>query len=105
MIRRWVVFVLVVRFRVLPGKERALEQLFGKERAKACQEEANLLLYDLHRKIGDATEILLYERYRDRQDWAVTHRSKPYIKEFLAELAKYVDGEIVREEYELAQFD
>ena len=98
-------FVLVVRFQVVPGKEQALEQLFGEARAKARREEANLLLYDLHRKIGDATEILLYERYRDRQDWAVTHRSQPYVKELLAELAQYVDGEIVREEYELAPFD
>jgi quinol monooxygenase YgiN len=98
-------FVLVVRFRVAKGRERALEQLFQKARARAQQEEANLLLYDMHRRIGDATEVLIYERYRDRQDWTKTHRSKPYVKELLSELPQCVEGDIVREEYELVPFD
>ena len=50
-------------------------------------------------------EILLYERYRDRKDWEVTHMSKPYIKELLAELPKYIEGDVIREEYELVEFD
>jgi quinol monooxygenase YgiN len=98
-------FVLAVKFRVVEGKEKELEKLFRKARERVREEEKNLLIYDMHHKIGDAAEILLYERYRNREDWEITHRSKPYIKELLAELPKYIEGDIVRDEYELVEFD
>ena len=96
-------FVLIVRFRAAKGKEKELEQLFKKARENVHKEEKDLLIYDMHHKIGDSAEILLYERYRDRNDWEVTHMSKPYIKEFLAELPKYIEGDVIREEYELVE--
>ena len=98
-------FVLVVRFRVAEGKERELEQLFKKARVNVQKEEKNLLIYDMHHKIGDSAEIMLYERYRDRKDWEVTHRSKPYIKELLVELTKCIEGDVTYEEFELVDFD
>jgi len=98
-------FVLAVKFRVAKGKGKELEQLFGKAREQVREEEKDLLIYDMHRKIGDSSEILLYERYKDRKDWEITHRSKPYIKELLAELPKYIEGDIVLDEYELVEFD
>ena len=97
-------FVLTVKFRGVKGKDKELEQLFRKARDHVRKEEKELLIYDMHRKIGDPTEILLYERYRDKQDWEVTHRAKPYIKELLAELPKYIEGDILRDEYELVEF-
>ena len=98
-------FVLVVKFRAAKGKEKALEQLLMKARQKVHEEEENTLMYDLHQKTGDSTEILLYERYRDKKDWEITHMSKPYIKEVLAELPNYVVGDEIVEEYELVEFD
>jgi quinol monooxygenase YgiN len=98
-------FVLTVRFRVVKGKEEELEQLFGKAREHVREEEKDLLIYDMHHKIGDSAEILFYERYRDRKDWEITHRSKPYVKELLAELPKYIEGDVIRDEYELVEFD
>jgi len=98
-------FVLTVKFRVVKGKDKELEQLFGKAREHVREDEKDLLIYDMHRKIGDSAEILIYERYRDRKDWEITHRSKPYIKELLAELPKYIEGDVVRDEYELVEFD
>ena len=98
-------FVLTVKFRVVKGKDKELEQLFRKARDRVREEEEELLIYDMHRKIGDSREILLYERYRDRKDWEITHKSKPYIKELLAELPKYIEGDILRDEYELVEFD
>ena len=98
-------FVLTVKFRVLKGKDKELEQLFRKASDHVREEEKELLIYDMHRKIGDPSEILLYERYRDRKDWEITHRSKPYIKELLGELPKYIEGDILRDEYELVEFD
>ena len=82
-----------------------MEEIFQKAREHVYKEEKNILIYDMHRKIGDPAEILLYERYRDRKDWEITHRSKPYIKELLAELPRYVEGDILRGEYELVEFD
>jgi quinol monooxygenase YgiN len=96
-------FVLIVRFRAAKGKERALEQLLEKARKQVYAEEENTLIYDLHRRIGDSTEILLYERYRDKKDWEITHMSKPYIKELIAELPGYVDGEVIHEEFDLVE--
>ena len=98
-------FVLVVKFRAAKGKEKELEQLFQKARVNVQKEENNLLIYDMHHKIGDSAEIMLYERYKDRKDWEVTHRSKPYIKELLAKLLEYIEGDVTREEFELVDFD
>jgi len=44
-------FVLVVKFRVVKGKEKELEQLFKKARVKVQKEEKNLLIYDMHHKM------------------------------------------------------
>jgi quinol monooxygenase YgiN len=98
-------FVLLVRFRIAKGKDKEFEQLFKKARVNVHKEEKNLLIYDMHHKIGDSAEIMLYERYKDRKDWEVTHRSKPYIKELLAEFPKYIEGDVTHEEYELVEFN
>ena len=94
-------FVLVVKFRAIKGKEEELIELLEKARQKVHEEEENTLIYDLHRKIGDSAEILLYERYQEKKDWELTHMSKPYIKELLAELPNYIEGNETFEEYEL----
>jgi quinol monooxygenase YgiN len=98
-------FVLIVRFRVAKGKEKELEERFNQARIKVKKEEKDLLIYDMHHKISDPAETVLYERYRSKKDWEVTHRSKPYIKELLADLPKYIEGDVTREEYELVEFD
>jgi quinol monooxygenase YgiN len=97
-------FVRVVRLKLKKGKEKAFEAAFKKARENVQKEEKNLLIYDIHRKIGDPSEIVIYERYKDKKDWEVTHRSKPYIKELLAAFPNYIEGEIKREEYELVEF-
>ena len=97
-------FVLVVRLKLKKGKEKAFEAAFKKARENVRKEEKNLLIYDIHRKIGDPSEIAIYERYKDKKDWEVTHRAKPYIKELLAEFPNYIEGEVKREEYELIEF-
>ena len=94
-------FVLVVKFRAAKGEEKVLEQLLIKAREKVIEEEENTLIYDIHRKIGDSAEIMLYEQYNDKMDWELTHMSKPYIKELIAELPNYIEGEEIIEEYEL----
>ena len=96
-------FVLVVRFKVVRGREKELEQLFRKAAINVRKEEKDNLVYELHRKIDDSAEMLIYERYTDRHAWEITHRSKQYVKELLAELPKYLDGDIKREEYELVE--
>ena len=94
-------FVLTVKFRVVEGKEHEFERLFKNAREHVHTEEENTLVYDMHRKIGDSCEILLYEQYRDKQDWKITRKSKPYIKELMDELPKYLEGDVIVDEYEL----
>ena len=93
-------FVLAVKLRVIKGREEELIQLLRQATAKVRQNEKDTLMYDLHRKIGDPTEMFLYERYSDRQAWEVSHCSAPYIKELLAVLPNYLKGDIEVTEYE-----
>ena len=94
-------FALAVRLRAIKGKERDVERVMRGVTEKVRQNEKDTLMYDMHRKIGDSTEIFLYERYTDRHAWEVTHMSKPYIKELLDELAKYIEGKPEVTEYEV----
>ena len=96
-------FVLVVRLKAIKGKEKAIENLMREVTEKVRQNEKDTLIYDTHRKIGDSTEILFYERYTDRSAWEVTHMSKSYIKELLDELARYIESKPEVEEYELVE--
>jgi quinol monooxygenase YgiN len=96
-------FVLVVRFRAKRGQEKTIERMIHDMTAKVRREEKETLLYDFHRKVGDASEFLLYERYTDRKAWEVTHCEKPAFKKLLADLPSYVDGEIDKTEYELIE--
>ena len=95
-------FTLVVRLKAIKGKEKDIERLMREATEKVRQNEKDTLMYETHLKIGDPTEILLYERYKDRSAWEVTHASKPYIKELLKELPKYIEGDLEVEEYEVA---
>ena len=94
-------FSLVVRFKAIKGKEKDVEHMMRKVTERVHQNEKDTLMYDMHCKIGDSTEILLYERYTDRNAWEVTHMSKPYIKELLDELAKYIEEKPEVTEYEV----
>ena len=94
-------FSLVVRFKAVKGKEKDVEHMMRKVTERVRQNEKGTLMYDMHRKIGDSTDILLYERYTDRNAWEVTHMSKPYIKELLDELAEYIEGKPEVTEYEV----
>ncbi|MFC2024396.1 putative quinol monooxygenase [Chloroflexota bacterium] len=55
----------------------------------------------MHRKIDDPTELLMYERYTNREAWDVTHNSKPYIKELVPKLPDYLASDLEIVEYEL----
>ena len=94
-------FVLVVHLKVKKGKEKDVEHLMREVTEKVRQNEKDTLMYDLHQKVGDSTEMLLYERYTDRNAWEVTHMSKPYIKELLDELAQYIERAPEVAEYEV----
>jgi len=97
------VFVLVVSFKAKRGKEKDIERLFHEMTRKVCLNEKETLNYDLHRKVSDAAEFLLYERYTNRKALEVTHCSQAYFKELVEALPKYIDGEIVKTEYELIE--
>jgi len=98
-------FVLAVRFRAAKGKEKELAELLRKAISQVHRNEKDTLIYDFHRKIDDPAEVFMYERYRDKQAWEVTHSSQPYIKELIASLSDYIEGEINVTEYELVEID
>jgi quinol monooxygenase YgiN len=94
-------FALVVRFKARKDKEKELEQMIREMTEKVRRNEKDTLMYDLHRKIGDSTDILLYERYTDKNAWEVTHCSTPYFKALLDTLSQYIEGEPELTEYEV----
>jgi quinol monooxygenase YgiN len=94
-------FALVVRFKARKDKEKELEQMIREMTEKVRKNEKDTLMYDLHRKIGDSTDILLYERYTDKNAWEVTHCSTPYFKALLDALSQYIEGETELTEYEV----
>ena len=96
-------FVLAVKLKAAEGKEKELIQLLSEVQAKVRQNEPDTLMYDLHHKIDDPTEVFLYERYKDRQAWEVTHRSASYIKELIAALPNYLEGATKVTQYETIQ--
>lgn len=98
-------FVLTARFRVAKGKEKELEQFLHKTIREVRQNEKDTTMYDLHRKLDDPYEMFFYERYTDRDAWAVTHMEKPYIKELASKISDYIEGDLELTEYELVQVD
>ena len=93
-------FVLAVKFNAVKGKAEKLVQSLRKAIAKVRQNEPDTLMYDMHRKIDNPTEIFLYERYKDKRAWEVTHMSAPYIKELLAEFPNYLEADAEVTHYE-----
>ena len=92
-------FVLTVKFKAANGKEKELVQLLREVVAEVRHNEQDTFMYDLHRKVGDPTEVFLYERYKDRKTWEI-HMSLPYIKELIAKLPNYREGDAEVTEYE-----
>jgi quinol monooxygenase YgiN len=98
-------FVLTARFRAAKGKEKELEQLLHRVIKDVRQNEKKTLMYDFHRKIDNPREIFFYERYTDRNAWAVTHMETPHIKELASTISNYIEGDLELTEYELVQTD
>ena len=98
-------FVVVVRFRAAKGKEEEVVQLLRKETLKVRQNEKDALVFNFHQKIDDSAEMLLYEGYKDRDAFEVTHISMPYVKEVLDIIPNYIEGDLEVTEYELVEFD
>jgi quinol monooxygenase YgiN len=96
-------FALVVLFKAKKGKDKELEQLFQKMTEKVRQNEKDTLMYDLHRKTDASAEMLLYERYTDKEAWEVTHRSTPYFKKLQEALPNYIEGELEVIKYEIVE--
>jgi quinol monooxygenase YgiN len=96
-------FALVARFKARKGKEKELEQMMREMTKKVRKNEKDTLMYDLHRKIGDSTDIMLYERYTDKNAWEVAHCSTPYFKTLIDTLSQYIEGEPEVMEYEVVE--
>ena len=98
-------FVITAKLRAAKGKEKELEKLLRSviSQVRQSEEEKDVVIFDMHRKIGDPSEIFFYERYKDRQAWADTHLSLPFVKECIATLPNYIEGDLEVTEYELVE--
>ncbi len=95
-------FVHTVKFKAANGKDKEFIEFLRAVVVKVRHNEPDTLMYELHVKVGDPTEIFLYERYKDRETWE-THMSLPYIKEVIAKLPNYREGDAEVTQYETVE--
>src|SRR5262245_20423841 len=83
-------FVVIARHRALSGRADAYEQrmLADLERTRA---EPGALQFHIHRDRFDPQVFVIYEVWRDVEALRV-HFEMPYVKQFVADSADYVDG-------------
>jgi len=93
-------YVLGVKFKLAEGKEEEAVKLLRDAIGKVRQNEKDTLMYDLHRKIGDKTELFLYERYPDKKAWEEGHWTQPYVGEMRDSLGACLAAPPEMTEYE-----
>jgi len=96
-------YVLIVKFKAAEGSENELISILRGVLAKIRQNEKDTAMYDVHQKIGDPTEIMLYERYPDKKAWEEGHWAQPYITEMRAALAKNLSAPPEMTEYDVVE--
>ena len=93
-------YVLGVKFKVAKGKEKEAVKLLSGVIDKVRKNEKGTMMYDLHQKIGDSTELFLYERYPDKKAWEQGHWTQPYVGEMRDALGACLAGPPEMTEYE-----
>ena len=90
---------IVAKMRIKSGREGDAEAALHDMIAYVRKAEPGTLRYTLHRGVGDATQLLMYEQYAD-QSAVDTHGTSDRIQHLFATLAPLLDGQPSIEMYE-----
>jgi len=94
---------LVVKIKAAQGKEKELEKHLRETSKWIRENEKTTLQFSVLRKAGEPTEFCLFERYKDRDAWQITHRSSTNYQEGRAKTAGLVAGPPEIIEYEVLE--
>src|SRR5262245_13991534 len=83
-------FVVIARHRALPGRADAYAQRMLADLART-RAEPGALQFHIHRDRFDPQVFVIYEVWRS-VDALRMHFETPYVKQFVADSADYVDG-------------
>ena len=89
-------FVIVVEFRIHPGRMDAFRRLMDANARTSCRDEPGCRRFDVLRSAQDPDQILLYEIYDDRAAFEA-HVKTPHFAVFNRESAPLVADKVVRE--------
>jgi len=82
--------IVIAKLKAKKGSEQELEKALKDMVAKVASEEGTLA-YTLHRSMGEGTEFLIYEKYRDQQAFTI-HSETAHFKELMGVTAPLLDG-------------
>jgi quinol monooxygenase YgiN len=82
--------IVVAKMKAKKGSEQEFEAALRDMVSKVASEEGTIA-YTLHRSLGDATEFLFYEKYKDQEAFA-RHSETAHFKELMGIVAPLLDG-------------
>jgi quinol monooxygenase YgiN len=83
-------YCVIAKHRALPGMADAYERRMLAD-LEATRAETGALQFHIHRDRSDPNLFVIYEVWRDVEALR-RHFETPYVKRFVADSAKYVDG-------------
>ena len=92
-------FVLTVKMKAKADKLEELKKLFREYVATIRKNEPGNVMFKMHQKLDDPTELFFYEAYKDRPTWADIHMNQPYVAELGKVIPDYLESDMVMEEY------
>lgn len=84
-------FGLLVRFRLLPGREAEFDALAASTVAAISECEPGTLLYATHTVENEPRDRVFYELYRDRTAFEA-HEAQPHVHHFLTEREHLIES-------------
>ena len=85
-------YCVIARHRALPGMADAYERRMLAD-LEATRAETGALQFHIHRVRSDPNLFVIYEVWRDIEALR-RHFETPYVQQFVADSAKYIDGEM-----------
>lgn len=90
---------IVAKMKIKAGREGEAEAALKDMIAYVGRAEPGTLRYALHRSIGDPTQLLMYEQYKD-QTAVDTHGTSDRIQQLFGTLGPLLDGQPSIEMYQ-----
>jgi len=89
-------FVIVVEFKIQPGKMAAFRKLMDENARASCRDEPGCRRFDVLNSPKDADHILLYEIYDDRAAFDAHVKTRHFLA-FNSESAPLIANKVVKE--------